>query len=380
MRVAFICKRRYMGHDVIDDRYARLYEIPWQLAARGHDVLGACLSYHGDAEGEWEHPVPGSGRLRWASRSLGRVVVPRLLGHPAWLLHHLREHGCDVVIAASDLPHVVVGAWAAERLGLPFVADLYDDFESFGLARIPGAVTAYRRAVSRADLVSCTSQALLEHVRDDYHARGHLLALPSTIDSTVFQRRDRQACRTALGLPAHARLVGTAGGLHADKGITTVYEAFERLASDMPDVHLVLAGQGEAQPPRGANVHHLGAIAHERVAQLFSALDVGIVYLRDTPFGRYCFPQKAYEMAACGTPIVAAAVGAMPALLAKTPQALYRPDDAAGLAAALRAQLTTPQPPPVVPEDWEALVGRLDHAIQSLTGRGDSTAPINQSP
>lgn len=32
MRVAFLCKRRYMGKDVILDRYARLYEIPFQLA------------------------------------------------------------------------------------------------------------------------------------------------------------------------------------------------------------------------------------------------------------------------------------------------------------------------------------------------------------
>jgi hypothetical protein len=31
----------------------------------------------------------------------------------------------------------VVGHWLARRLNVPFVADLYDNFESFGLARIP---------------------------------------------------------------------------------------------------------------------------------------------------------------------------------------------------------------------------------------------------
>jgi len=34
-----------MRHDVILDRYARLYELPYQLALRGHQVLGLCLDY-----------------------------------------------------------------------------------------------------------------------------------------------------------------------------------------------------------------------------------------------------------------------------------------------------------------------------------------------
>ena len=32
MRIAYLCKRHYMGKDVVLDRYARLYEIPFQLA------------------------------------------------------------------------------------------------------------------------------------------------------------------------------------------------------------------------------------------------------------------------------------------------------------------------------------------------------------
>jgi hypothetical protein len=40
MRIAFLCKRQYMGKDVILDRYARLYEIPYQLARLGHTVRG----------------------------------------------------------------------------------------------------------------------------------------------------------------------------------------------------------------------------------------------------------------------------------------------------------------------------------------------------
>jgi teichuronic acid biosynthesis glycosyltransferase TuaC len=374
MRIAFLCKRRYMGKDVIDDRYARLYEIPFQLAEFGHDVLGLCLSYYHDPEGKWQHPTR-TGSLRWVSCSLGKTVLPDLLAYPGRALAIVRQQAPDVVIGASDIPHVVLGAWIARRLGRPFVAELYDNFESFGLARIPGSVVAYRRAVRRADVVSCTSEALAGHVRLTYRARGNVLALPSTVDLSVFRPRDRAACRRSLGLPEDVRLVGTAGGLHADKGIGTLYCAFERLAADMPDTHLVLAGPVDKrlEPPAGPRVHYLGELAHARVAELFSALDVGVIYLRNTPFGRFCFPQKVYEMAACGIPFVAANVGVMPALLAETPNCLYRADDADSLAAALRAQLRDPRPSGIVPHDWRSLVGLLHEALVRLDSA--ATAP-----
>ena len=367
MRIGFVCKRRYMGKDVIADRYARLYEIPSQLAARGHQVTAVCLSYHGDADGSWDHST-SPGTLRWVARGVGTTVLPGLWRHARQTLKLLREQRVQLVVGASDAAHVVFGAWLSARLRVPFVADLYDDFESFGMARMPGLVPAYRRAVRGAALVSCTSEALAEHVRHVYGARGVVLTLPSTVDQEVFQRRDRADCRAALGLPLDAHIVGTAGGLHADKGIGTLYEAYARLSRENTQLHLALAGPRAASlpVPRAPRVHDLGELPHARVAELFGALDVGVVYLRDTRFGRFCFPQKAYEMAACGTPLVAAAVGAMPLLLASTPQALYRPDDAADLARAISRQLALPCQAIGIVEDWRGLVARLEVELLRL--------------
>ncbi|HEY3520428.1 MAG TPA: glycosyltransferase, partial [Rhodanobacteraceae bacterium] len=141
MRIAFLCKRRYMSKDVIVDRYARLYEIPFQLAKLGHEVRGYCLSYGVATEGEWEHEA-APGKLHWESRSLGRWKLPTLATYPHYVLRHVRGFRPDMIIGASDIPHVVLGAWVAKRLGVPFAADLYDNFEGFGQARIPGFVPA----------------------------------------------------------------------------------------------------------------------------------------------------------------------------------------------------------------------------------------------
>jgi teichuronic acid biosynthesis glycosyltransferase TuaC len=377
VRIVFLCKRRYMAKDVIGDRYARLYEIPRQLADLDHEVLGLCLSYYDDKEGEWHHET-NAGELRWVSRSVGRTVLPGLLRYPWNALAAARQFGSDIVIGASDIPHVILGHWLAKRLGVPFVADLYDNFESFGLARIPGSVRAFRHAVREADAVTCTSQTLAEHVRHCYGAKGQVTAMPSTVDKSVFRPRDRAECRRALGLPETARLIGTAGSLHADKGVGTLYTAYAQLAAHDPSCHLVLAGPFEKRlpPPSGSRVHYLGLLPHQQAAMLFSALDVGVIYLRDTPFGRFCFPQKAYEMAACEISIVAAAVGDTERLFAHYPRCLYHPDDAQDLAERIRVQLQAPELPRFPIDDWSTIVLALERRLDAIVN-GRRLVPIN---
>lgn len=367
MRIAFLCKRRYMGKDVIDDRYARLYEIPFQLARLGHEVHGFCLGYQSQAEGIVEHEA-GPGRLVWHARSLNRSVLPRLIGYPGWLSAQLRRVNPDLLIGASDIPHVALTGWLANRLGLPYAIDLYDNFEGFGQARLPGFKTALRRATRHAGLVTTTSDALHDLVRDGYAAKGKVISMPSTVDLSLFTRGDSGAARKALGLPAEALLVGTAGGLHEDKGVGTLYDAWPRIEAALPNVHLVLAGPIDSSlpPPSGPRVHYLGMLSHTRAATLFQSLDVGVIYLRDTTFGRYCFPQKAYEMLSCGLAVVAADVGAMPSLLADVPQARYRPDDPSDLARAVQAQLEAPKHPNIAIESWETIIARLEPDLMKL--------------
>lgn len=360
-----------MNHDVILDRYARLYEFPSQLARRGHDVLGLCLAYRRRGHGSWTHDAH-PGRLEWYSNGLGGLVLPGLLNYPRRALAKLRAFRPDVLIAASDLPHVILGAHLARRLGCPFVADLYDDFESFGLSRsLPGARSVYRAEVRRAAGVICTSEALAIHVRTDYAAQGEVIALPSTVDLNVFQPLPKAEARSELGLPANAVLVGTAGGLHTEKGIGTLYDAYEELRARGMDVRLVLAGptDNKRPPPKGAYVHYLGQLPHARTALLFNALDVGVIYLRDTPFGRFCFPQKAYEMLACGLPIVSARIGAMASLLQEVPGALYAADDAKALATCIETQLRERCLPQTAIRDWRELVDDLDALLQRIMAR-----------
>lgn len=361
MRIAYLCKRQYMSHDVIEDRYARLYEQPYQLALRGHNVLGVCLSYRQvDAREEVHEADPGS--LRWAGLSNGKLGILGMLFNIFQALRMLRAFKPDIIIGASDAIHVVLGNWMARWLGVPFAADLYDHFESFGLSRLPGLIPLYRRALRHAAVVTCVSEPLAELVKMGYRARGIVLALPSTINQNLFYPRDSHLARQHFGLPLSGRLIGTAGGLSKEKGIEPVYRAFEELARIDPHLHLVLAGplDPKCPPPQTSRVHYLGMLPHAQVAELFGMLDVAIVYIRDTPYGQYSFPQKAYEIAACGVPMVAARVGAMIGLLEGCVQALYQPDDAISLINALKAQLAAPVLPTFPIPDWADMAAELE--------------------
>jgi len=356
-----------MSKDVIFDRYARLYEIPYQLACLGHEVRGYCLSYQGAEQGSWQHEAP-PGKLHWESRSVDQPNLLNVLRYPFQLLRDLKAFQPDIIIGASDIPHVVLGEWLARRLGRPFVADLYDNFEGFGQARIPGFVRALRGAVRRADLVFTTSEPLQDMVEKRYRTAGRVIAMPSTVDTTVFKLGSKRLAREALGLPAEALLIGTAGGLYREKGIAPVYAAWHHICQTRPDVHLVLAGPADKRlpPPLGDRVHLLGNLPHAQVAILFQALDLGIISVLDTPFGRYCFPQKAYEMLACGLPVVSSSVGEMQNLFAETPQVLFSPNDAMSLASALDRQLAHAVFPNVNILDWSDLIGKIEPFLVNL--------------
>lgn len=372
MRILYLCKRQYMGHDVIVDRYARLYEQPFQLAQLGHDVLGVCLSYRNCTIKDELHATE-NGSMRWLGLSAGRLRR-NLLTYPFALLKIAKEFQPDIIVGASDCLHIALGYQTARKLKIKFAADLYDNFESFGLARVPLLKNFYRQALVNAQAVSCVSEPLADLVKHTYLARGNVFTLHSTIDKNVFFSRDKWECRQNLSLPLNAQLIGTAGGLSRDKGIEPVYTAFLQLSERNPNLHLVIAGtiDQNCPPPNSSRVHYVGAIPHKEVATLFCSLDVAIVYLRNTPYGIYSFPQKIYEICACNVPVVVANVGSMSKLFENAENILYNPDDTESLASIIENQLAAPSRYELAIMDWKDQAHVLEKVYEKIIGKIDN--------
>lgn len=368
MKIAFLCKRRYTGKDALVDRYGRLYELPRQLALLGHDVRVFCLDYHGSGALQETQVEVARGNLRWLCAAIGGW---RRLMAPAYLLRLRMELGRfqpDIVVGASDIPHVVLAAWASNRLGVPCVADLYDNFESFGQAKVPGFKWLLNKALRHSDLVVAVTRSLAAKVDDHRGACRAAIVLPNGVDLSVFHPGDSEQARVRLGLPTGVKLVGTAGGLSRMKGLAVVYDAWQQLAVRRDDVHLVLAGPIEAgfPPPSGERVHYLGELQNHAVADLFRSLDVGIIPIQDSDFGRYCFPQKAYEMLATELPLVVADVGEMHALFSGFPDVLFPAGVDDGLVEAIERQLLSRRVADIPVKDWAALAEDIEPALRSL--------------
>jgi len=332
MNILVLTKRHYTNKDMISERFGRLRELPLELAQRGHQVKGICLSYKNSKEGLFR-----DGPVEWESINAGLLKIPGLIRffRKAWQ----RAANADVIWACSDSIYGIIGYILALKFRIPLIFDLYDNFEYFLLARLPVIKQLYRWVIKNCEAVICTSRPLARLV-SSYRNKGHIFVIENAVRKDLFRPLDKKTCRDALGLPQHVHLVGTAGALYRNRGIQFLFEAFKNLKTTYPDMHLALAGPRNITIPVDDSVHDLGVLPLEKVPLFLNALDVAIVCNRENDFGKYCFPQKTREILACHVPLIAARVGSMAELFSSRPRWLFSPDDADDLKRAIDYRLS----------------------------------------
>jgi alpha-1,3-rhamnosyl/mannosyltransferase len=150
------------------------------------------------------------------------------------------------------------------------------------------------------------------------------------------------------------RYVLFVGQISRRKNLPRLVEAFDRLASQRPDLHLVLAGRLSfgaedtvdacASSPVADRIRRTDHFPDEDLPGLYAAASAVVLPSLDEGFGL-----PTIEAMACGTPVVASDAGALP--------------EVTGGAARL-----------VDPEDAEALAGALESVLDDATLREDLVA------
>jgi D-inositol-3-phosphate glycosyltransferase len=182
---------------------------------------------------------------------------------------------------------------------------------------------------SEVVLASCTVEATqLAQLYDGDPTR--IRVVPPGVDHAFFGPGHRPQARRALGLPADAPLLLFVGRIQPLKGADVAVRALAAMASRpaadaASGAHMVVVGGPSG--PRGEE--HLAALQklvdelglagrvrfvepqpHELLSTYYRAADVCVVPSRSESFGLV-----ALEAAACGTPVVAAAVGGLTTLV-----------------------------------------------------------------
>lgn len=365
MNIVYLCKRQYMGKDVLDDRYGRMFETPLEFSRQGLDVSCFSLSYRN--RGYCSTYL--NSHLEWTSFDFNTVYPLGLYRIVQAVLNHVRVSKSASIIATSDIIHLGIGSYISHKTGVPLISDIYDNFESYGMYKLPFMQTVYRNALKKSRAVTCVSKPLSEYIEKYCSKACKIEVIENAVDHSVFKPLPKMDSRRKLSLPEDVILIGTAGALSKSRDIGVLYHAYKLLQSNRSDIHLVLAGRRSIKVPIPdyGNIHYLGELDHNDISCFYNALDIAIVPLTDSAFGRYCFPQKACEILACKRPLVSSSVGVMKDLLRDYPECLYDDGNIEMLFEKILGQLNRATVPNVLVPDWTDQARKIMKLIESAS-------------
>ncbi len=178
--------------------------------------------------------------------------------------------------------------------------------------------------LEQGDCIVATSPQELVHLRSLVSTQGHVEVIPCGTDTQNFKHISRASARVQLGLSPKESIVLYVGRFDPRKGIETLVRAVAKLKTEQPNegIRLVLVGGSEPGQIDGlerdrieAMVSELGIsgwttfagrVGHDRLPLFYTAADVCVIPSHYEPFGLV-----AIEAMACGTPVVASAVGGL---------------------------------------------------------------------
>jgi glycosyltransferase involved in cell wall biosynthesis len=354
VKVLFLCKRYYTNKDLLLDRFGRLFHIPVQLSRQGATVSVLALDYRSDRQISAE--IDGV-KFETVPATLRRF--PFVIGK---LKREVGRIAPDVIVASGDSHIGFIGRRLAATLGAKFVFDVYDYYPAFKGNRVPGMRAMFESAVRDADLTFCASRPLMDLLAGQC---GRTILIENGVDRELFFPRDKQVVRNQLGLSTDAMLVGYFGSITPTRG-PLLFEAVERLRSDLPGLGILLSGKVSEVDLNRPGVMYRGELPQSEIPAMISACDVVTVpYARD-PFNNMAGPCKVAEYLACEKPVVATRVAGHSEVFKVAPSSLCEPQSA-DVARALLQQFRDPKLEPF-PEclDWAQIGLNGYSAIASL--------------
>jgi D-inositol-3-phosphate glycosyltransferase len=245
------------------------------------------------------------------------------------LLRHLERRPVDVVHANYWLSGVA-GHRVKHELDLPLVTTFHT------LARVKaetGDPEPERRIRSEAEVIGCSDVMLANCVEESSQLRrlygadaDRIEIVPPGVEHAFFSPGQQAGARRALGLEVGVPTLLFVGRIQPLKGLDVAIGALAELVSGPhPDARLVVVGgpsgaDGPAEVERMRSLASVAGVAdrirwvepqpHHLLSTWYRAADVVVVPSRSESFGLV-----ALEAAACGAPVVAAAVGGLRTLV-----------------------------------------------------------------
>ena len=175
-----------------------------------------------------------------------------------------------------------------------------------------------KRSLKRYDHVICVSDDLLEISRNAGVSDEKSETIYNGIDVKTNRRSmTRESARQKLGLPLDRTLIGAVGRLSDEKGFDLLIEAVRSLIERGLNLHLVIAGEGDARPKltKLISEHQLSEriqlLGHrDDLPELYQALDLYALSSYREGLPNVLLEAMAYEV-----PVIATNIAGIPSLV-----------------------------------------------------------------
>jgi phosphatidylinositol alpha-mannosyltransferase len=267
------------------------------------------------------------------------TVAPISFSPGAWrrIRSAMRSFDPDLIHAHEPLtPSTsMLAVLAAEA---PVVATFHASLDRSRLMELAGP--ALRQVSGRIDAAVAVSDAAASFVRRV--VRVPLQIVPNGVDVRAFS----DPGRPVEGLPSGPKILWV-NRLDPQKGFEIMLRAFERIASEVGEVHLLVAGDGRDRVllrslpgDLRSRVLRLGTVPHEVLTRYHAAADVFV----SPATGQESFGIVLVEAMAAGVPVVASDIaGYREVVRDGLDGLLVPPNDPNALAAAIRRVLSEPE-------------------------------------
>jgi glycosyltransferase involved in cell wall biosynthesis len=247
----------------------------------------------------------------------------------------IRRAGPDIIHAEEEPDslaalHIAI----ARRLAAPRARLIFNSWQNVNRRKRASVEWVLGRALAASDAVICGNQGAVTVLREMGYRKPAPVIPALTLDSTLYHRRDVTRLAPDFTVGCVARLV-------PEKGVDTAIRALAALGAPAT---LAVVGAGPLRRSLEDLARTLGVAAStcflgprdpDGVAAFLSAIDVLVVPSRSSPVWKEQFGRVIVEAMGCGTPVVGAASGAIPEVIADA-GLLFPEDDVGALAERLR--------------------------------------------